>query len=250
MGNGRLLIVDDDPAIHEIVQSIGPELGLAVDHAHQGRAGLERCEAQKFDVVLLDLGLPDLGGMAVLKSLRATQPDLPILLLTSRSAELDKVLGLETGADDYLTKPFSVHELIARVRSVLRRKQAYQHGATAGKAAEAEMLVVGEMQIDPRRRMVTRSGTELDLSSLEFDIVWYLAKNHGRVVSRDELLEHVWGYSPGGATNYDGTVSTNMSRLRAKIEPNPEQPRYILTVRGVGYRFIGIDSASSEQAPS
>lgn len=245
MNNAALLLIDDDPAVHSIVRALGPELDLTVEIAAEGKRGLELAQSKQYQLVILDLGLPDLSGSAVLKQLRASQPALPILLLTSRSAQVDKVLGLEMGADDYITKPFAIQELVARARSLLRRKSAYQRGVEP--EVHESVVKVGELEIDFQCRSVSRAGVVLELSVLEFDILAYLIRNRGRVVPREELLTRVWGYAPNAATNFDATITTNISRLRSKIEPRPEKPQYFLTVRGVGYRFLEAPAADGEQ---
>lgn len=246
MDNRKILFVDDDLSMHTIVKSIGPEIGLVVDAVNEGAKGLELGLKEAYELVILDLSLPDMGGMSILKQLRERHPTLPILLLTSRSAEVDKVLGLEIGADDYLTKPFGIHELVARVRSILRRKQAYESAGPGSAASQTEPLQVGELMIDFLRRRIVRSGVELEFSALEFDIIAYLARNRGRVVPREELLTQVWGYTLNATSNYESTVSTNLSRIRTKLEPIPDKPRFIMTVRGVGYRFAESADSSDE----
>ena len=239
----KLLIIEDDPGIQSVLRSLGPELGLEVECVSEGQLGIGLAEQQEFCAAILDLGLPDLGGIAVLKRLRELHPALPILLLTSRSTKIDKVLGLELGADDYLTKPFDFQELVARLRGVLRRKAAYQKASDLPVNSESNQSTIrfDELEVNFFERTVRRNSQPLDLSVLEFDILAYLIQHRGRVVSRDELLTKVWGYAPNVATNFDATVTTNLSRLRAKIEPNPEKPRFLLTVRGVGYRFLEHD---------
>ena len=238
MENKNILLIDDDAAIHTIVKSIGPELGLGVVAVARGEEGLKLALSSTFAVVILDLGLPDIGGMAILKQLRERQPALPILLLSSRTAEVDKVLGLEIGADDYLTKPFSMRELVARVRSLLRRKRAYEVSITGDDGDLSGILRIADLVLDFQKRSLHVLGKHIDLSALEFDIVAYLARHRGRVVSRDELLTEVWGYTPNATAGYESTVSTNLSRVRTKLEPTPDAPQYIFTVRGVGYRFV------------
>ena len=247
MENQKILLIDDDPAVHTIVNSIGPELGLTVLTSATGAEGLTLGLSRAFAAVILDLGLPDIGGIAILKQLRERHPALPILLLTSRTAEVDKVLGLEIGADDYLTKPFSVRELTARVRSMLRRKRAYQASVTGDEGDSSGVLRLADLVLDFQRRTVQVKGKKIDLSSLEFEVVAYLARHRGRVVSREELLTEVWGYTPNASSGYESTVSTNLSRIRTKLEPSPEAPQYIFTVRGVGYRFVEGNAPSGEE---
>ena len=239
MTSPKLLVIEDDQDIRNTLQSLGPEMGLEVQFASDGHTGLGLAEQQSFCAIVLDLGLPDVGGIAILKRLRERHPALPILLLTSRSGRLDKVLGLELGADDYMTKPFDFQELVARLRGLIRRKAAYQMASQTEYAnPENPVMRFDGLEIDFATRTVRRNEAEIDLSVLEFDILSYLIQNRERVVSREELLTKVWGYAPNVVTKFDATVTTNLSRLRSKIEPDPQNPRFFLTVRGVGYRFL------------
>ncbi len=231
----KLLVIDDDPSIRSVVERVGSELGLEVCVAADSAAGLQLGLAESYEMAILDSALPG-TGIDLCRLLREGNPALPIVILTTRSDESDKVLGLEVGADDYVTKPCSVHELTARIAAILRRKHAAENTRRETETPEDPVLRFDGLTIDPRGRVVVRDDCHIELSALEFDIIVYLAKNAGRVVSRNELLEKVWGYA---ADTYDTTVTTNLSRIRMKLERDPENPRYVQTVRGVGYRFHG-----------
>ncbi len=198
---------------------------------HDGDRGLARAEAEKFDLLILDLMLPGKGGIEICQQLRKQDNYTPILMLTAKSSELDRVLGLEIGADDYLTKPFSIRELIARVKAILRRVDALSEAVGR---ADNETVQFGDLHIDSDRRKVLLSGEEIILTAKEFDLLWHFASHPGRVFSRLQLLDSVWGYVHDG---YEHTVNSHINRLRAKIEKDPSQPQYVLTVWGVGYKF-------------
>lgn len=201
--------------------------------AASGEAALERFQPDKYDLIVLDLMLPGkVDGLEVCRQLRAQPGYIPILMLTARSAELDRVLGLEMGADDYLTKPFSIPELQARIKALLRRTDALTQSA-ASKEAEDRIEVEG-LEIDVDRRQVVLEGNPVNLTAKEFDLLLYFARHPGRVYTRMQLLDQVWGYSHEG---YEHTVNSHINRLRAKIETNPAKPHYVLTVWGVGYKF-------------
>lgn len=226
----RLLIVEDDPDIAELVQVNLTDAGYQVTHAADGPTGLNAGLEGAFDLVVLDLMLPGLDGLEVCRRLRQRRGDLPILILTSRSEEVDKVLGLELGADDYLTKPFGVRELVARVRAILRRTDRQ-----SPEAPEAPVLLErGALTIDADKRKVVLGDRPVELTAKEFDLLHLFAAHPGRVYSREQILNQIWGYQYRG---YEHTVNTHINRLRAKIEPDPAKPRYITTVWGVGYRF-------------
>ena len=227
----RVLVVEDDREIAELVRLHLVDLGCAVDIANDGAAGLARAQAQRYDLVILDVMLPGLDGLEICKRLRAGADYLPILMTTSKASELDRVLGLELGADDYLTKPFSVGELVARVKALFRRVDAM--AAAAAKPPPAA-LNAGELSIDLVRRVVTLAGRVVELTAKEFDLLAHFAAHPGRVFNRAQLLDKVWGYSNIG---YEHTVNSHINRLRAKIEQDPAKPRYILTVWSVGYKF-------------
>ena len=225
-----VLVVEDDPDIAELVALHLRDDGFEVEVAADGEAGLAAARRGDHDLVVLDLMLPGLDGLSVCRELRAGDRHIPVLMLTARSSEMDRVVGLELGADDYLTKPFSVRELVARVRALLRRVDAL--GQT-GEAAP-ERITVGGLAIDPAKRRVTVDGEEVELTAKEFDLLWYLASHPGRVYSRTQLLDQVWGYNHAG---YEHTVNSHINRLRGKVESDPAKPRYVLTVWGVGYKL-------------
>ena len=204
------------------------ELGFAQD----GEAGLEEARSGRWDLLLLDLRLPRLSGLDLCRTLRAEGYTLPIIMMTAKSGELDRVLGLEIGADDYITKPFSVIELMARVRAHLRR--ADLQASKSAEQQEIPALVLGEVYIDPRTRQVKVRGDSVDLTAREFDLLMHFARHPQQVFRRSQLLDDVWGY---GHEGYEHTVNAHINRLRAKIERDPRKPDLISTVWGVGYRF-------------
>jgi DNA-binding response OmpR family regulator len=232
MSERSILVVEDDADLANLVAVNLRDAGYAVAEEHNGRLALERAQRERFDLVVLDLGLPGLDGLEVCKQLRASTPYTGILMLTARTTELDRVLGLEVGADDYLTKPFSVRELVARVRALLRRMEAM--AAPDAPTPEAAPVRVGDVEIVPAERTVRIAGELVDLTAKEFDLLEFFARNPGRVFTRGQLLDSVWGYAHDG---YEHTVNTHINRLRRKIEADPANPRYILTVWGVGYKL-------------
>jgi len=219
-----VLVVEDDPKIRELVTKNLESSGFETRVAGDGDRALEVFEQVQPDLVLLDLMIPRIDGLEVCRRLR-TRTEVPILMLTARSGEADKVLGFEIGADDYLTKPFSTAELIARVRALLRRSSPPQ---TDGP------LVRGALQIDVARMQVERDGARIELTTLEFELLRFLAEHPGRVYSREQLLYQVWGED---RMIDDRSIDSLISRLRRKLEPNPAKPRYVQTVWGAGYRF-------------
>jgi DNA-binding response OmpR family regulator len=228
----RVLVVEDDREIAQLVRLHLLDLGCQVDLADDGAAGLARARAGSYDLVILDLMLPSMDGLEICKALRAGANYLPILMTTSKASELDRVLGLELGADDYLTKPFSVVELMARVKAIFRRVDAM---AAAAAQPAPPTIEAGELSIDRDRRVVTLAGKPVELTAKEFDLLAHFAAHPGRVFNRAQLLDKVWGYSNIG---YEHTVNSHINRLRAKIEQDPAKPRYILTVWSVGYKFV------------
>jgi DNA-binding response OmpR family regulator len=224
----RILVVEDEREIARLVEIHLRDQGWEVKVCHDGPSGLGAAASGQFDLVVLDLMLPGVDGLEVCRRIRAAADYLPILMLTARSSELDRVLGLELGADDYLTKPFSVRELVARVKAILRREEALADRVPMSR------IEVGELTVDLDRRQVTRGEKEIELTAKEFDLLAFFAAHPGRVYSRAELLDHVWGYGHGG---YEHTVNSHINRLRAKIEDDPRNPRLVITVWGVGYKF-------------
>lgn len=230
MPDKRILVVEDEKEIAQLVVLHLEDLGCEVRAIHDGREALEILRAEDFDLLILDLMLPGVDGLEICRRLRQEDRDyLPILMLTARSAEIDRVLGLELGADDYLTKPFSIRELVARVKAILRRAEAF--GVAKG---SSEILEVGELRIEIDKRRVSLGKRAIELTAKEFDLLVQFVRNPGRVYNRAELLDRVWGYAYSG---YEHTVNTHINRLRGKIEEDPSRPRYIETVWGVGYRF-------------
>jgi DNA-binding response OmpR family regulator len=227
----KILIIDDDPDIVHLLEMHLRDEGYAVASALDGEKGLARAEAERFDLIILDVMLPGKDGLEICSRLRAGASYTPILMLTCKSAELDRVLGFELGADDYVTKPFSIRELQARVKALLRRVEALRASAEGD---AHDIIEAGGLVIDVERRHVTRAGRPVELTAREFDLLLHFARNPGRVFTRSHLLDSVWGY---GYEGQEHTVNSHINRLRAKIEDDPARPRFILTVRGVGYKF-------------
>jgi len=208
--------------------------GYDVEHHDTGESGLEAILAAPPSLVLLDLMLPGIDGLEVLKRAKAVHADLQVIILSAKSEELDKILGLELGADDYVTKPPSLRELLARVKARLRGRSHTADASGGGESEEMTAFNFGDVEVDLRRRVLTRSGEQMRLTTHEAGVLSYLIQHRGESVSREELLEHVWGYSPKMATR---TVDNQILKLRKKIEDVPSDPRHILTVHGTGYRF-------------
>ena len=223
-----VLVVDDEPKIVQVVRDYLDEAGFAVTTASDGPAALERARATPPDLVVLDLGLPGLDGLDVAKELRRRRSNVPIIMLTARADEVDRVVGLELGADDYLVKPFSPRELVARVRAVLRRVDERDT------AAGDEPIVRGDVVVDPARRRATVAGRAVDLTPTEFELLAHLARQPGRVFTRAQLLTAIHGVA---VESYERAVDAHVKNLRRKLEPDPRHPRYVLTAHGVGYRF-------------
>lgn len=224
----KILVVEDDPDISALVELHLVDAGNEVVLASDGRDGLERALGHTFDLVILDIMLPGVDGLEICRRLRTEKPELPILMLTARTTELDRVLGLEMGADDYLTKPFSVRELVARVKAIFRRIEVFDT------QPQPTAITLGPLEIDTDARRVLVDGEPVELTAREFDLLAFFARHPGRVFTRGQLLDKVWGYTHEG---YEHTVNTHINRLRGKLEADPSHPRFILTVWGVGYRF-------------
>ena len=236
----QVLIVEDEPEISRLVELHLRDIGCRVTAVTDGETGLARARDDDFDLVILDLMLPGMDGLEVCRRLRATPRYTPILMLTARSNEVDRVLGLEVGADDYLIKPFSIRELVARVKAILRRTDTY-----ARQSREVPgPLRAASLTLDPDRREVHLGDEPVRLTAKEFDLLHHFMRHPGRVYSRAELLDQVWGY---GFDGYEHTVNSHINRLRAKIEADPSSPQRILTVWGVGYKFADEPSESDDR---
>lgn len=228
MPDKHFLIIEDEPDLAHLVALHLSELSAECVICHDGESGLQAALTGNFQVILLDLRLPGKDGLDVCRELRAEGVQTPVLMLTSRATELDRVLGLELGADDYLTKPFSNLELVARVKALMRRAQMGRE------VAPRELLQVGDLAINGRDRTVAMAGRAIECTAKEFDLLQHFARYPGKVFRRMDLLQAVWGY---GHEGYEHTVNSHINRLRAKLEPDPTSPKYILTVWGVGYKF-------------
>lgn len=224
----KILIVEDEPNMVAGLRDNFEFEGYQVVSAADGSEGLARALSDSPDLVLLDVMMPKMSGLEVCKQLKAKRPSMPVIMLTARGQEVDKVVGLELGADDYVTKPFSIRELMARVKAVLRRSQTLPK--------EEDRYSFGDAEVDLKKCRVTRAGKEIEISGTEFELLKYFVCHAGEILSRDRLLEDVWGYERFPTTR---TVDAHLVRLRQKLEPNPEQPRFFLTVHGTGYRFVG-----------
>ena len=226
----RVLIIEDNHDIAELVRLHLHDCDADVDIEHNGASGLAQACSQAYDLIILDLMLPGLDGLEVCRRLRERRAYIPILMLTAKSSEPDRVVGLEMGADDYLTKPFSIRELVARVRAIFRRVDALG----GGQPDAGHLIDHGELHIDRDRHNVSLHGKPLELTAREFDLLWHFASHPGRAYRREQLLNQVWG---AGYEGYEHPVNSHINRLRAKIEADPARPHYILTVWGVGYKF-------------
>jgi len=229
MNKTRILLIEDDKNISELVNLHLNNIGFQVETAYNFTKGKQLALTKKYDLVLLDLMLPDGDGMDICRALRMEKVQTPIVMLTAKSEEIDKVLGLESGADDYITKPFSIREFIARVKAIIRRSSMPFHTGD-----DQSVLQFDELKIDSTKRKVTKNNRNIELTKKEFELLYYLAKNKGITYSREKLLNIIWGYDFAG---YDHTVNSHINRLRAKIEDYPTKPKYILTSWGIGYKF-------------
>ena len=230
-----VLVVEDDPDIADLIRVNLSELGIQTTLQNNGKQGLACAKQNKFDLLLLDVMLPEVSGLDICREIRHCKPEQAILMLTSKNSETDRVLGLELGADDYMTKPFSVRELQARVRSHLRRIDVFRQNQASSVSDESDDIIrVGLMEINPTHHTISINNEVLDLTSTEFDLVHHLAKHPNQVFSRAQLLEKVWGYHHSG---YEHTVNSHINRLRAKVEADATAPKIIETVWGVGYKL-------------
>ncbi|MBY6186214.1 response regulator transcription factor [Marinobacter hydrocarbonoclasticus] len=226
----NLLLIEDDEDINGLIALNLEALSHHVVRCRDGAEGYQLARSRRFDLIVLDLMLPGMDGLSICQQLRQQECHTPILMLTACNSETDRVVGLETGADDYLTKPFSVRELQARVKAQLRRASLTQESEPAA----PEVMERGPLQLDPSRRRVELKGQEVELTGTEFDLLLYLARHPGRVYRRDQLLDAIWGYQHSG---YQHTVNSHINRLRAKLERDPSHPEFVLTVWGIGYKF-------------
>ena len=235
----KILVIEDNPDIATLVMVNLRGKNMQVDHAADGKSGLEQALSGEYQLVILDLMLPGIDGMDICRLMRSEKNYTPVLMLTAKTSELDRVLGLEAGADDYLIKPFSVPELVARVNAIFRRAEQYTCGAAEN---ETETLHFGDLCVDPDKRQVLLGESCVELTAKEFDLLWYFARNPERVYTRSQLLNNVWGYGHDG---YEHTVNSHINRLRAKIESDPAKPQFVLTIWGVGYKFSPQSQATS-----
>lgn len=235
MPGSKVLIVEDDRTLLDVLKYNLTKEGHDVITASDGVEALDVARDKKPDLIVLDVMLPKLDGFEVCRILRR-EMTVPILMLTAKAGETDKVVGLELGADDYMTKPFSMREFLARIRAMLRRAEMMKMVESSAKETTTSIIKVGGLEIDFARHKVSQSGTTIDLSPKEFDLLAFLVKNREQVFSRDQLLEKVWGYDYAGDTR---TVDVHIRWLRQKIESDPANPKHLLTVRGIGYKFEG-----------
>lgn len=225
----RILLVEDDPGLTLILSDAFGSEGYAVETAADGERGFQLAAGEYFDLLILDVGLPKKNGFDLLRDLRQRGVATPAIMLTARGQVVDKILGLKLGADDYLTKPFDTGELLARIEAILRR-------VPSTGAANSDVYVFGDVRVDFRRAVVTRAGEPVELTAREYQLLRFLIENREAVLSRDELLDKVWGYDAMPTTR---TVDVHVGSLRQKLEPTPRLPQYILTVHGLGYKFAG-----------
>jgi two-component system alkaline phosphatase synthesis response regulator PhoP len=234
-----ILIIEDDREIADVVAMNLKDLGIGTELARDGRTGLQKALKSEYALIILDLMLPGMDGLSVCKYIREKNPFIPILMLTAKSDEIDRVLGLEIGADDYMTKPFSVRELVARVKALLRRVHTDMEVASGNK--DRGIIEYNGFSLDFDKRKITLNGKVIDLTVKEFDLLALFIRHPGRTYSRNDLLKLIWSYQYQG---YEHTVNSHINRLRSKIEDDPGHPRYLKTVWGVGYRFAELDELS------
>lgn len=226
----QVLLIEDEKDIADLIRLHLCDLGFVVTTARDGNAGALQASMRRWDLIILDLRLPGVDGLEVCRQIRQRSASVPILMVTSKSSELDRVVGLEVGADDYVTKPFSVLELMARVKAILRRSELSKNALKE----IPEAVRVGCLNVDPAARSAIVRGQPVELTAKEFDLLFHFARHPGRVFRRTELLDRVWGYGHDG---YEHTVNSHINRLRSKIETDPRNPALIVTVHGVGYKL-------------
>lgn len=225
----RILIVEDEVDLANLIEITLKNAGFSVSKANDGKYGLSLALSGQFDLIMLDIMLPNIDGLEICRQVRLTDASTPIMMLTARDTETDRIMGLNIGADDYLTKPFSIRELEARIKAMLRRAQVTTQANPVSKE-----LKFGELIIEPERHKVSFNNSVIDLTSTEFDLIHFLASNPGQVFSRSQLLDSVWGYNHVG---YEHTVNSHINRLRSKLEACDDLPKIVHTIWGVGYKF-------------
>ena len=233
----NVLVIEDDKSIADLIEIHLKDMNCTVTKCFDGDDGLSKALKDNYDLIVLDLMLPNLGGLEICKEIRKEDDYTPILMLTSKSEEIDKVIGLEVGADDYLTKPFSIREFIARVKAIFRRVEAIQKDTD-----ETGDIIFGDLIIEVEKRKVLLNGERIELTPKEFELLHLLASHPGRTYTREQLLNMLWGYQYSG---YEHTVNSHINRLRSKIEKDLSKPHYILTSWGVGYRFSESEEVTS-----
>lgn len=230
----RILVVEDDSDIAQLIVANLEELGYEVEHLDSGQLGMEKAVNERYSLLILDVMLPKISGLDICRKVREVNPEQAIIMLTAKSSETDRVLGLELGADDYITKPFSVRELQARVRSQMRKVRVLAEAAKEIEEPDSKPLEIGKLVIDQKTHQVLLDDQQLDLTATEFELLYHLASHPNQVFTRAQLLEAVWGYHHSG---YEHTVNSHINRLRAKVEPDAANPQLVQTVWGVGYKF-------------
>jgi len=239
----KVLVVEDDLDIAELIRINLSELGIEIEHFDNGRQALSSAMDNDYALLILDVMLPEVSGLDICRQVRDKKPEQAIIMLTAKNSETDRVLGLELGADDYMTKPFSTRELQARVRSQLRKVEVLRQASAAKVQDDEKPLVVGSLVINQKNHIAVFEDNTLDLTATEFELLYHLASHPNQVFTRSQLLESVWGYHHSG---YEHTVNSHINRLRAKIESDATSPQIVQTVWGVGYKFnpSGVDQAS------
>lgn len=232
----NVLVIEDDKSISDLIKIHLKDMNYNVTQAYDGKDGLSKAIENSYDLLVLDLMLPGIDGLEICKELRRQENYIPVLILTAKSEEFDKVLGLELGADDYLTKPFAIRELTARVKAIFRRVEALSKDRE-----QTQDIVIGDLVIDAAKRRVILQGERIELTPKEFELLHLLASHPGKTYTREQLLSILWGYSYNG---YEHTVNSHINRLRGKIETDLSDPKYILTTWGVGYRFNDFEAIS------
>lgn len=232
MSAKNILLIEDNEDMAQLLALHLRDLQHSVELCFDGDTGFEQSKKNQYDLVILDLMLPGKDGLSICRIIRESPSYTPILMLTAKGSELDRVLGLETGADDYVTKPFSITEVLARIKAIFRRSDAMKSSA---KDSASSIIYQGLLVINPDKHSVTIANQDIDLTAKEFELLLFFARHPGRVYSRNDLLNHIWGYAHDG---YEHTVNSHINRLRIKIEIDPKHPLYIQTVWGVGYKFL------------